>query len=172
MENINSYLYYTGDISPSLGIPNTSMKLYYGVDSIRLRENYYMDLKIKNVNQDNKDSIRITSKNDDAIQGFNIITKETYDKAAPYKKYAYAHEGGEITLYPAMKSIEDLNITFIKPQKITIEKLKLYTPENNIFDAKGKDILNHCKLKNIEIESSTDEDIVLKVNEISKITIY
>ncbi len=167
----NPHLYFA-DISSSLsGIHNTSMKLFYEVNSIRIKENYYMDLRIKNINEDNKNSIKISSKSYEEIQNFNIITKETYDKTAPYKRYTYAYQGGEITIYPSMASIEDLCITFTKNQTITIEKLKLYTPENSIFEAKGKEILNHCKLENLEIESSTEDEIVLKVNELSKIKV-
>ncbi len=167
----NSYLFFA-DIGSTLSdIHNNSMRLYYGVDSIRLKENYYMDITIKNINQDNKNSIKVSSKNYETIQAFAIIDKETYDKTAPYKQYVYAYEGGEITLYPVLKNIEDLSITFTKSQTITIEKIKLYTPEGNVLEVKGKEILDYCKLENIEIENSTEDEIKLKVNEMSKIKV-
>lgn len=69
-----------------------------------------------------------------------------------------------------MNNIENLIMTFLKPQKICVSKIKLYTPNNVIFETEGQDILKYVILENINIEQMNEQYMVLDVKDNS--TIY
>lgn len=165
----NSYLFFT-DLSDSITYNhNGSMSVYYGINSIRTKEPYYLDLNIANLNDKNTNSIKVSTKESEKIAKFYLIDKELYEKVAPYKRFKNSYNGGEITLYYSMPTLENLEISFAESQKITMNRLKLYTPDNLIFEAEGKAILNYIDATNITIEEMSEKEIILNVNEDSKI---
>lgn len=167
----NTHLYY-GDLSTSISYnPNGSMAVYYDVNSIRIKGNYYLDIEISNVNEKNKDSIKISAMNFEETKKFYLLDENIYNKMAPYKKFKNSYSGGNITLYYAMGSIENLKIVFLKEQEVTINKIKLYTPDEKILEVKGQEMLKYFDLNNVEIENETENDVTLKTQANSEIFI-
>lgn len=165
----NTHL-YCGDLSTSISYnPNGSMAVYYGINSIRIKANYYLDIEISNVNEDNKDSIKVSAMDFEETKKFYLLDEEIYNKMAPYKRFKNSYNGGNITLYYAMGSVENLKIVFLKEQEITINKIRLYTPDEQIIEVKGKEILEYFDLENIEIENETENDVTLKTKVNSEI---
>lgn len=165
----NTHL-YCGDLSTSISYnPNGSMAVYYGINSIRIKANYYLDVEISNVNEDNKDSIKVSAMDFEETKKFYLLDEEIYNKMAPYKRFKNSYNGGNITLYYAMGSVENLKIVFLKEQEITINKIRLYTPDEQIIEVQGKEILEYFDLENIEIENETENDVTLKTKVNSEI---
>lgn len=167
----NSHL-YCGDFSNSISYNhNGSASIYYGVNSIRLKENYYLDIELQNVNENNINSIKVSTNKNEETKKFYLIDKNLYDKTAPYKRFKNTYEGGNIILYYSLNDIQDLQITLLKLQTVTISKIKLYTPENVILELNGKDILNYFELENINVLESNKDKVVLSTSENSKMKI-
>lgn len=157
---------YGGDLSTSISYNhNGSMSVAYGIDTIRMEANYYLDLKIKDINKENTNSIRLNSNNYIENKKFYLLDKEIYEKMAPYKKYKNSYEGGEIVLYFAPENIENLNIEFLEKQIITIEEIKIYNKNQTFEQLKGKEILNKFNLENINVLEQNEEFIKLQINE-------
>jgi len=102
---------------------------------------------------------------------FYLLDENIYNKMAPYKKFKNSYSGGNITLYYAMGSIENLKIVFLKEQEVTINKIKLYTPDEKILEVKGQEMLKYFDLNNVEIENETENDVTLKTQANSEIFI-
>lgn len=167
----NSHL-YCGEFSNSISYNhNGSASIYYGVNSIRIKENYYLDIELEDVNLDNTDSLKVSSNNYEETKKFYLIDKDLYDKTAPYKKFKNTYNGGDITLYYGFEDKENLEITSLKSQKITIHKIKLYTPDNIILDLEGEDILKYFNLENMSIEEINSDRIIVNAKENSKIIV-
>ncbi len=165
----NTHL-YCGDLSTSISYnPNGSMAVYYGINSIRIKANYYLDIEISNVNEDNKDSIKVSAMDFEETKKFYLLDEEIYNKMAPYKRFKNSYNGGNITLYYAMGSVENLKIVFLKEQEITISKIRSYTPDEQIIEVQGKEILEYFDLENIEIKNETENDVTLKTKVNSEI---
>ena len=159
---LNKYM-YGGELSTSISFNhNGSMAAAYGVNSIRLRSNYYLDLGLTNLNSQNTKSIQLSSNNYQENSKFYLLDKEVYDKMAPYKKYKNSYASGDITLYYAMPNIEQLKITFLEEQEISISKIKLYTPEEILEDLSPQEMLDVIKLENIDVIDITNDFIKLK----------
>lgn len=89
----NSHLYY-GDLSTSITFNhNRSMSVYYEINSIRIKQNYYLDIYLENVNRDNADSIKLSSNNYETTGKFYLLDRNIYNKLAPYKRLKNTFEG-------------------------------------------------------------------------------
>lgn len=167
----NTHLYF-GDLSTSISYnPNGSMAVYYGINSIRTKANYYFDIEISNINENNKDSVKVSAMNYEETRKFYLLDEAIYNKIAPYKRYKNSYKGGNITLHYAMGSIEDLKIVFLKKQEITINKIKLYTPNEELMEIQGKEMLKHFDLKDVEVKSETENEVTFEAQENSEILI-
>lgn len=172
-EPVNSYMYAGSDLSTLKSInQNSSMAAYYQVDSIRVKSNYYCDLELENVNEENSDSIIIRADSSQDRRKFYLIDKELYNKVAPYKKYKNTYKGGDIILYYSLTDINNLNLYFEKEQDITIKSLKIYDTENILKEYKGKELIINSTLNNVDIKTQDSNSVKLHVYPASTIDFY
>lgn len=158
---VNDHM-YGADLSTSLSYNhNGSMAVFYGLNSIRLESNYYIDLKLNDVNKNNTNSISLNSEN----KKFYLLDKEVYEKMAPYKKYKNTFMGGDIVLYFATSDLKNINIKFSEKQIVTIEEIKIYSKNEIIEIIKGKEILDKFNLENINVLEQNEKFIKLEIIE-------
>lgn len=120
---------YGGDISYSLTYNhNGSMAMFYGVNSIRLKKNYYIDLNFSNLSKEcNNTDITLYNDNELLTEKITILPQNVYEKQAPYKKYKHSIEGGNITLYYGINDLNNLTLKFNTNSKIFyLDNIRLY----------------------------------------------
>lgn len=125
---------YGGDISYSLTYNhNGSMAMFYEVDSIRLKKNYYIDLNFSNLSKEcNNTNITLYNDNELLTEKITILPQNVYEKQAPYKKYKNSIEGGNITLYYGINDLNNLTIKFNTNSKIFyLDSICLYNYNYN-----------------------------------------
>ena len=89
-----------------------------------------------------------------------ILPKNVYEKQAPFKKYKHSIEGGSITLYYGINSLDNLTIKFNTNSKIFyLDNILLYNYSNINHTYNANEIKNH-------ILNSNDIEINIKDNKL------
>lgn len=164
----NTYTYY-GEISTSKSYTaNKSMATYYGLDSIRINKNYYLDLNlVETSNKGNNKSISISDGEITNTQVFFIIDKNVYDiiQKIEYKKGRYTYNGGNIVLYYYLEKLDEILVTFDKDIKeLNINNMKIYDKESIIYNLNPEHISNIItNMNDIEIKEVSSEKISIEV---------
>ena len=169
LEPINTKLndkMYGGDISYSLTYNhNGSMAMFYNVNSIRLKKNYYIDLNFSNLSKEcNNSDITLCNKNELLTEKITILPKNVYEKQAPFKKYKHSVEGGGITLYYGINTLDNLTIKFNTNSKIFyLDNILLYNYSNINHTYNANEIKNHIlNLNDIKINIENNK-LVLNI---------
>lgn len=124
---------YGGDISYSPTYNhNGSMAMFYEVNSIRLKRNYYIDLNFSNLTYDsNNTDITLYNNTELLTEKISILPKDVYNKQAPFKRYKHSVDGGNITLYYGINDLNNITLKFNTNSKIFyLDNIRLYNYNN------------------------------------------
>lgn len=139
---------YGGDISISTSYNhNGSMAMYYGLNSIRLKKNFYIDFTFCNLEEkDNLSTFTLSNLNEFQTESISILPKNVLEKQAPYKKEKHSTVGENITLHYGVNNIENLKLSInSKNDHISLLYIKIYNYENLNYILYPSDIENKIK---------------------------
>ena len=142
---------YGGDISASTSYNhNGSMSMYYGLDSIRIKKNFYLDFNLGNLcKEDNCSCITLSSISETSTEAINILPEYVLQNQAPYKNKKYSTIGGNITLYYGVDNIKNLRLSFSSQNDhITLNYIHVYNYKNLDYTLYSNKIKNKIYNKN------------------------
>lgn len=155
---------YGGDISYSPTYNhNGSMAMFYEVNSIRLKKNYYIDLNFSNLNNDsNNTDITLYNNNELLTEKISILPKDVYNKQAPFKRYKHSIDSGNITLYYGINDLNNLTLKFNTNSKIFyLDNIRLYNYNNIDYTYAPNEIEKYISyLNDIEVNISSNKLIL------------
>ncbi len=136
---------YGGDISTSISYNhNGSMAMYYGLNSIRIKKNYYIDFCFSNLCQeDNMDNFTLSNSSETSTESISILPEYVLNEQAPYKKSKHSCIGGNITLYYGINSLKNLKL-YLHPNsnQIYLNYIRVYNYNDLDYTIYGSNIKN------------------------------
>ncbi len=142
---------YGGDISYSPTYNhNGSMAMFYKVNSIRLKKNYYIDLNFSNLTYDcNNTDITLYNNTEVLTEKITILPQDVYNKQAPFKRYKHSVDGGNITLYYGINDLNNITLKFNTNSKIFyLDNIRLYNYNNIDYTYTPNQIENYISYLN------------------------
>ena len=142
---------YGGDISASISYNhNGSMAMYYGLDSIRIKKNFYLDFNFENLcKEDNCSCITLSNLLEKSTEAINILPEYVLQNQAPYKNKKYSTVGGNITLYYGVDSLKHLRLSLsTKNDHINLNYIHIYNYKNLDYTLYANKIKNKIYNKN------------------------
>ena len=139
---------YGGDISTSISYNhNGSMAMYYGLNTIRIKKNFYIDFTFCNLCQeDNYDSFTLSNTVENSTESISILPEYVLNNQAPYKKQKYSTVKGNITLYYGINNLENLKLYInTKNDHISLSSIHIYNYQNLDYTLSASEIQNKIK---------------------------
>ena len=136
---------YGGDISTSISYNhNGSMAMYYNLNSIRIKKNFYIDLTFCNLQQENNsDTFTLSNSYETSTESISILPEYVLKKQAPYKSKKHSIIGGNITLYYGLNNIDNLKLSIsTKSNNLCLKNIRIYNYENLDYTFKFSEIEN------------------------------